>query len=269
VKRARSIDEFVANPLGRCYLGPTHVVWCASTTLCGSTHWGRPSERDARELVRLYEIARHPSLRRFDVYMDDAALEHVDLAALGVLSDYVKARLPEWGQRIRRQAVVTPSGAVALMLAGLVPLLGPTYPMRFFGSRAAALEWLGLDDAGHILDEVDRLVAEVRGMPEAVRELRAYLDGALGNATVGGAALALARSPRSLQRELQRACTSFAAELTRARVRRACALLEHSDEKVESIARRVGCLTSSRLSALFRRELGETPLAYRARHRPG
>jgi AraC-like DNA-binding protein len=267
--RTHSSEELVADPIGRYYLGETHLVWCASPSLCGSAHWGRPSVADAIELTRLYELARAPALQHFDVFMDDAEVEHVDWKALGVIREYVQSRLPEWGGRIRKQAVQVPSGVVAIILAGLVPLIGPTYPIRFFGSRGAAVDWLGRGDATVVLEEVERLVAEARGTTPTVKTLRSYLEGALVQPTLEKAAAALDRSPRSLQRELREARTSFAVELTRARVGVACALLSEGDESVESIARQVGCLTSSRLSALFRKELGETPTAYRARHLSG
>jgi AraC-like DNA-binding protein len=44
-------------------------------------------------------------------------------------------------------------------------------------------------------------------------------------------------------------------------------LLAHSDEKIEAIARKVGCSSSSRLSTLFRKAVGETPAQFRARRR--
>jgi hypothetical protein len=55
VKRAQTVGELVGNPVGRFYVGPSHLVWCASPSLCGSAHWGRPSADDARELTRLYD----------------------------------------------------------------------------------------------------------------------------------------------------------------------------------------------------------------------
>jgi transcriptional regulator GlxA family with amidase domain len=163
VRRARTIEELVSDPVDHFYIGTTHLIWCASPSLCGSAHWGRPSE---------------------------------------------------------------------------------------------------------ILDEVERLVAQARGIAPVVRALRAYLEGALVDAMVDAAAGALGCSSRTLQRELRQARTSFAAELTRARVRVASMLLSQGDEKVETIARRVGCLSSSRLSVVFKKEMGETPAAYRARHQP-
>jgi AraC-like DNA-binding protein len=265
VERVNSVDEFVRSPVGRWYGGATHLVWCASPTLCGSTHWGRPSARDVHELTDLYEIAL--ALHGFDVFMDDSAVEMVDWTALGVLNEYLRRRLPEWGGRIRKQAVVVPSGAVAVILAGVVPLLGSTYPMKFFSTRGAAAEWLERGDTTPILDQVERLAGELRGIPPLVRDLRSYLEGVLVAPSIAAAARALGRSVRSLQRELRQSRTSFGAELSRARVRAACTLLYESDEKIEAIARRVGCITSSRLSALFRKELGETPLAYRTRSR--
>jgi AraC-like DNA-binding protein len=231
------MDEFVADPIGRYRVGATHVLWCASPTFCGSIHWGRLDERELLELTRWFEIVRHPALRRFAVY-----IEH--------------------------QAVVLDSGPVALILAGVAPLTGPSHPLRFFSSREDASAWLGRDELPAILDEVDALAGDARGRSPELHRLRAYLDAHLREATVEDAACALQRSTRSLQRCLRNAGSGFGAELTRARLDRACALLTGSDEKVETIARRVGYTTSTSLSVLFRRELGETPARYRERHKP-
>ncbi len=268
LRPARGIDDFVADPVGRYCTGTTYVVWCASPTLCGSTHWGRPSDRDVRELLRLFECTRHPTLHNLDVYMDDAAVEQLDWRALCVLSEYLETRLATWAARIHRQSVVTPPGLVGLILAGVVPLLGPTYPMRFTASRSTALEWLARADLPLVLEQIDEIVAHSRGVAWVVRRLHAYLERHLAT-TVEDTARALGMSERSLQRELKRAGTQYCVELTRARVKQACLLLVQTDEKVECIARRVGCLSASRLGAIFRGEMGETPIGYRSRHRGG
>jgi hypothetical protein len=54
-------------------------------------------------------------------------------------------------------------------------------------------------------------VAEV---PDELRALRAWLDGSLATATLAAAASALATTPRTLQRRLGEAATSFQRELT-------------------------------------------------------
>ena len=267
VKRALQVDRFLADPVGRYFVGKTHVVWCASATLLGSFSWGRPTEDDARELTRLFDLSRHPKLPRFDVVTDSAGIEAVGWGALSVLREYVKARLPDWGRQIRRQAAIVPPGPMGLILAGLVPLLGMTFPMRFFSARGDAVGWLVRDDAAAALQEVEAIADEARGVSPLVRALRDHLEGALLDASVESAARALIVTPRSLQRELKRYRTSFSLELASARVRAGSMLLQHSDDKIEAVARKVGCSSASHFAALFRKSLGETPAQYRARQR--
>jgi AraC-like DNA-binding protein len=268
MRRAAGIDDFVGDPVGRYSVGATHLVWCHSTNLCGTSHWGQPSEIEAGELVRRLDLSLHPSLAGgFDAFMDVRGMEKFDWGAFGVVSGYVRSRLPEWARRIRHHAIVVPPGVVGVFVAGLMPLLGSNHPLRFFSEVAEAVEWLGREDLLPVLDALGPIVQEARGVPPLLRSLREYLDRSLSDATVKEAAHALGLSPRSLQREMRDQGTQFTHELMQARVRAACVMLEHSDEKIESIARRVGCTSSSQLSGLFRREVGETPARYRTRRR--
>jgi AraC-like DNA-binding protein len=268
MKRARTIEEFLADPVGSFTMGRTHLVWCHSPQLAGTVHWGQPSESDAAELARRLDVSIHPSLAGgFNVLMDARGMESFDLPAFGVVTDYVKSRLAEWSRRIRKHAVVVPQGVAAVFVAGLMPLVGTHHPLRFFSSMAEAMEWMDCPELLEVLDQIGPAVDEARGVSPMLRSLRAHLEANLGAATLETASQALGLSPRTLQRELQREATSFTGELMQARLRAACALLEHSDEKVDTVARRVGSASSSQLSELFRRELGETPAMYRARRR--
>jgi AraC-like DNA-binding protein len=267
---ARSVEAMVADPVGRFRVGPTYVVWCASPTLCGSVHWGRPSQRDVRELMQLFDPVHSALDGGHDFVMDTHALDSVDWLILIPTADYLRSRFPAWGRRIKRLAMVMPSGPLGVTVAGItqaVSLVVPPYPVRLCATTADALGWLDRADAFTALAEIDRLVEATRGIAPIVRTLREYLARSLAAPTVAEAARACGVAPRSLQRELAQARTGFGAELEAARIRAACALLESSDEKIETIARRVGCPSSSRLSALFRKALGETPADYRARRR--
>jgi transcriptional regulator GlxA family with amidase domain len=85
--------------------------------------------------------------------------------------------------------------------------------------------------------------------------------------TLAAAARRQGRSERSLQRDLQQGGTTFRAELEAARVELARALLVDTDLKIDSVARKVGCASAAHFATLFRRVAGETPSAYRDRHR--
>jgi AraC-like DNA-binding protein len=268
MKSARGIDEFVGDPVGRYDLGATHLVWCHSPTLVGTVHWGRPDASHARELTRRLEVTRHPALAGgFDGYMDARGMEAFDWPAFGVLSDYVREQLADWRRKIRRHAIVVPHGIVGAVVAGLLPLLGPDYPLRFFSSVESAVEWFGRPELLSALDELAPIVDEAQGVTPLVRTLRGQLARSLDEPTLVAVARTLGMTTRTLQRDLRRDGTSFSNELTAARVRAARTMLETTDEKVEVIARRVGCASSSQLSLIFRRNVGETPAQYRVRRR--
>jgi len=61
-----------------------------------------------------------------------------------------------------------------------------------------------------------------------------------------------------LQRRLRAAGTSYGEQLRGARVDAAWQLVRFSDLKIDSIAARVGLGSASRLSAIFRADLGMT-----------
>jgi len=122
-------------------------------------------------------------------------------------------------------------------------------------------------DARAAVEEAVQHAAAMRGLSPIVQRLRGWLEHALVDATLESAAAGLATSARSLQRELHDAGTSFSAELHAARVRAACELLGETDDKIDVIAQAVGATTGSRLSRLFRRQLGITPARFRALHR--
>ncbi len=108
---------------------------------------------------------------------------------------------------------------------------------------------------------MDAIVGRVRAVPSAILALRAML-GEDVETGIDEAAKRLSMSPRSLQRLLQQHGTSFHDEQTSARFALAEALLRAGDEKVASIARRVGC-SERTLTSLFRARTGLTPSDWR------
>lgn len=273
MKRAPSPAALAADPLGCYWVGNTQIVWCRDATTCGTIGWGRPTEADAHELIDALELAYHPGLApQFDVFMDDRAVEHVDWNAFARVFEYVRERMPQWASRIRRQAVVMPNNASGAALAGVGPTLGVTYPLHFAEDVDDALAWLGWAPgsvAASTVAEIAAIAEMAQAAPALVHRVRAWLEGALagGAVTIEAAAAALATAPRSLQRALADAGTSFSEELVAARVRVAAELLVTTNDKIEVIARAVGYATASRLAEVFRRRLGQTPAQYRASRR--
>ena len=271
MKPAASAAALAADPVGHYWLGNTMIVWCADAETCGTFGWGQTTDADAQELTDALELAFHPALAAgFDVLMENTAVAHVDWNAYARVFAYVRDKLPDWRTKIRKQAVVMPDNPAGAALSGIGPMLGITYPLHFAASLDDALAFLGwgAGSAGAAaVAEIAAVAADARAVPATLRRMRTWLEGALERASIDAAAEALATAPRSLQRELADAGTSFSDELVAARVRVAAQLLIATDDKVEAIARAVGYATASRLAESFRKLLGETPAEYRARRR--
>jgi AraC-like DNA-binding protein len=268
--QARTAADFVLQPVGRISLGANHLLWCHSASLCGSVHWGRYSPEAIADLIDRLAFSQHPALAGgFDVLMNAQAVEGLDWPAWERLARHVRDQLPVWDRRIRRQAIVVPRGIVGGILAGMLPMLRPGYPFRFFFSLADAVAWLERPELPAVLDEVGAFAEAARSVSPAVQQLRAWLDHTLTDVSIGAAARALRLSVRTLQRALRDEGTSFSGELTEARVRAARRRLEQGDENIDVIARRVGCNSSSRLASVFSRHVGETPQQYRRRKQAG
>lgn len=269
MRAAASPDDLARDPIDRYWLGKQQLVFCRSASICGSIHWGTPDVGDVAELQRALELAKSLALAGgFAVFMDASAIERVDWQPFTELATYVRDRLADWAKVITKQAVVVPAGPAGPLLAGMVPMMGMAYPMRFFGDTGEALTWLGWARdpiATSALEEARSLAATARGVTPTIHQLRTWLQASLIGPSLESAARALGVSSRTLQRELQTASTSFTAEVQAARVRAACAQLAETDEKIEAIARTVGCGTASQLSILFKKVLGETPARYRER----
>lgn len=253
------VDErtFLRRPAGRMVLGGRWVYGATEgAPLRFSILFGATEDDDLAALLRLWrselDSAGHASL------FDAAALTSVTptaFAAVGAFLDEHKKRL---GETVSRQALVRPSGMIGALVAGYYRVSPPPYPYEVFQARAPALDWLGMP--ANALDAADE---HVRGDP-LLRELREYLGRDPRVSSLMHVARALGVSPRSLQRRLGAIGTSFVRELRRARVERAMQLLAATDEKLATIAVRVGCASPASFSEMFAREVGMPPSAWRA-----
>jgi AraC-like DNA-binding protein len=205
--------------------------------------------------------------------IDASHMESGDPAAFRAAERYVShnaGALREW---VRRVAMIRPSGMGGAIVAGAYEVMPRPYPVQVFNDAAGAFAWLaeaGLDRAGWPADGAALLAdvhADAAGTPRFVGQLRAWLDSHLVDTELRLAAKALGASERTLQRKLTEAGTSFSDELAEARLRAARRLLLDTDRPLTAIAFDVGCSSLQQFSALFRKHLGESPSAFRQRHR--
>jgi AraC-like DNA-binding protein len=268
MKSAASVDAFAADPVGSFVVGPTYMLWCPSARLIGATHWG-PFGSDLADIVKRMSLAEPPALAGgLDSFTDVRAIQSLELSLVSVVLGQLRAELEGAGGRVRRHAIIISPGVVGALIAGFMALLRVKHRVRFFFSTEEAQDWLGRSELSAALEELAPIIAEARALSPTLSALRSYLDRSLHAATVESAAESMQISARTLQRELRQRDVTFKSELTAARLRAACFCLEHSDEKIDLVARRVG-LSPSQFHLMFRQLVGVTPAEYRAGRRGG
>jgi AraC-like DNA-binding protein len=260
------IADFAAAPAGRYLAGPSWLHFCASPSLFGVVLWGRPGRDEVVRLIESLAIELGPGVARHASLVDASRVDSVDAAAFELLSQYVRARHDELSAHVARLALVRPSGMAGAIAAGFYAVLDAPYPVELFADAAAALAWLDPSADPAIVADLARAQAELAEVAPLVALLRAYLGEHLVDAEPAAAARALAVSERTLQRRLRDAGTTLVRELGAVRIRAAQQRMRDSAAPLTEIALAVGFATPQHFSALFRRLVGESPSAWRARH---
>lgn len=258
MKPAADVLEYRADPAGTYVVVPRAIVFCARPTLWGFSLWGAPTEADLRRIVPLLSLELHavPHASLVDV----RRLESGDPRAFAVLTRYLRANFEAFQRCVTRLALVRPPGLLGATVAGFYQVAGSPYPVRVFDDLRAAGAWLRASEAAAVLDAA---VEAASGMSPVLLHLRRWLDGHLSEASLPRAARAVSRAPRSLQRDLRGAGSSFQEELDTARVRLAKRLLVESDSTLTEISYDIGCASPQHFSTLFRRVVGMQPSAWR------
>jgi AraC-like DNA-binding protein len=264
LRQASSVEDYVADPIGRCVCGPTFVAYWADTHMNGVTFWGRPDEDHLKTVTRALDAVLLPGRPHHRVLIDASRLTSVDLRAFAVVAGYMVRHRATHARICTQQALVRPNGLPGAVVAGFYALINPGYPVQVFDEPATALGWLGLPPALGLTEEIDRIRTSLADDSALfLSEVRALLDRELGRITLPAAASALAVSQRTLQRRLLEAGSSFRAELTAAQLRLAEDLLSHGRSDIKTVAARVGYTSAARFSTFFRRLTGHSPAAWR------
>jgi AraC-like DNA-binding protein len=255
--------------MGRYFRGRRHAVFAHSPTLLGFASWGRPDVDDVRELLRLCEIGLDPKATPYRWLVDLRGLELVEPRTFALFIDYTRKNRETLRRNIVRQAQLRPDGLVGAILAGFSHLAQLSYPDRVFSDVEEALGWLEVDsrEGVGLLEELEAIRNDACESFLVVGRLRRELE-ASGALSIDEAALRLGLSTRSLQRSLREAGTTYRLEVKGFRIRRAQELLTQGDRNLTWIAAEVGFSSVQHFATAYRRAIGDTPSAWRTRHRP-
>jgi AraC-like DNA-binding protein len=255
---------FRRGPVGHYAIGEHLLMWCTRPDLCGLVLWGHASADEIALLAHVFDHGEHTGIATpCDFILDARRLTGVDGDPVEAFVTHAQARLADLLRRVRRHALVRPSGLYGAVVAGFYDLLDAEFPRRIFAEHEPALAWLDEPEPARLTGELDRLVGDALET-SPVSHLRAWLEADdRGPVRLDVAAQALSMSPRSLQRRLREAGTSFRAEVDEVRVERARRLLAETDLKVGAIARQLGFSSETTFISVFRRRTGSTPGEWR------
>jgi AraC-like DNA-binding protein len=264
VRAATDIEDYSADMVGACLHIPNGLVFCASAAVWGWALWGRPSRADVARIPPLLELELAPGVARHASIVDLRHLEDANPSAFVVLARFLQENAAAIGDRLSQVALVRPGGYLGMIVAGFHDVIGAPYPLRVFDCLRQAAAWV---HGCELVARLDAAVQSGRQASSVLVNVRAWLDGNISGATLERAARAIARSPRSLQRDLRAVQSSFQRELEEARIRCAKRLLARTQKSLTEIAYDVGCASPQHFSVLFRRRIGVPPSAWRALHR--
>lgn len=252
-----SPEEFERAPGSAFVTGPTWVYGATDDGLRFTLLHGHGAESDGHTLMRLWatELTAAPH----DSLCDARELLGTSPGAFQLVTEFVVREQSRIARAIGRMALVRPGGLVGTLVQGFYGVFPAPECHRVFATRGEALAWLGR--TADALGEVDRAL-RLDPTLARVRQLLADAD-----ADLPRVARAVALSSRSLQRRLGELGTAFSLEVRRARIERAKRLLVTTDEKLATVAARVGFSSASTFAEAFARDVGEPPSAWRARRR--
>lgn len=266
MRLAKGLADFLRAPRDATFEGLHFTFWNLGS-ISGWRVFGAPTREDGEQLIACIDTLYASRAPRYWSLVDLRALESVDEAGFEVLRQYVAKKRRRMGERLIRQAVLKRAGLVGAMVAGFYVQLEPQHPVRIFEALGPAVRWLDAPPSLALHTLVSALKQPPRAMGELLPRLRQWLQEHRHRPNVEEAARRLGTSGRTLQRRLRERQTTFKDEVRRARVSFAEEMLRTTDWKLAAVALEAGFDSSQRLATSFRRHLGVTPSAFRARHR--
>lgn len=267
LRLALSLDDYARRPIGSALAGASFLTWCATPELVGTVHFGHRDATDARTLLGLYPLARHPALhpplRRI---VDGRGLAGIDDEAWTLMAEGLRDELTRLRGLFARQAVVVEPGLSGARKAALLPALGPDDTFRLFTDASEAYAWADPVHGPAAQAMVASICADL-GPGDLEPKVRAFLASHLRQADVDRCAAALGLSARSLQRGLRARGRTFRGLLSEERARAAQILLAADGGKIDTVARAVGCSSASQLGVVLRRSGLPAPSTVRAEAR--
>ena len=186
-----------------------------------------------------------------------------DIDAMGMFIKGLEQRSGALSPRVRRQVYVRSGGMCGAALTGILSLMPTIRTWEIVTTTEEVATWLERPEVLQHSEIVETMTGELHTAGPVVARLRMLLRTTGLRLSVQDAGRALAMAPRSLQRHLKAAGTSFREEIERARLDMARRLLGESSLKLETIGHRIGFRSAAHFTVFFGKRAGVTPSAWR------
>lgn len=251
---------------GRMWSGHDAMAFCPDRHLVGLT-FPRLLSSDsllpaATVVERLVRERREERAVVLDV--SRVAPGGCDEAALSAFQRFVVQPLAQHPDRVRFLALVGGEGLSQCALVGAVVAARPSFSWALSPSLEAALRRVSEPPPSWVAEVVSAVKGELTPLG-LVSRVRAVVGDA-PTLSMAEVAKRLSLAPRTLQRALSAAATSFHDERLEVRLELAASRLTRTNQKVSAIAREVGYGSLPHFLSVFRARFGASPREFRARH---
>lgn len=259
----KTVRDFHAQPLGAFTAGEAWLYFAFERGPHGYALWGTPSATDMDALIAVLEgeLVREPPHTGL---VDLRHLEGVRPATFSALERYTSHNAARLNRIVTHTAMVRPKGLVGVMAEGFFRIVKPPFELSYWTELDSALRRVGHPEPARGALALEQARATIVGQSPLRMRLTNYLGEHLLSPTIEDAARVCGVSVRTLQRQLTSEGTSFARETAKLRIARAKLLLDEGNEPITAVALDVGFATPQHFSEVFKREVGESPGAYRA-----
>lgn len=252
-------EDFARSEAPGYVAGDGWIVWRVRPDLGGLVLWGHQGETEAQAVAALCNASlrgRPEPGAHFLSVLDLRRASAFDLPAFFSFDRWllgVNASHPEL-----RVAVLSDRSPACAALFGLIQLAAP----RIVHAHHAEVEALLAEAHAPpgLLAHLDVLVTTLQG---SRAQLRDVLRESLGRVSLSAAAKRIGRSARALQRELERAGTTFERERTNVRRQVFESVVGDLSLKLDAVAAQLGFASLREFSTAFRRTVGLSPRSYR------
>lgn len=262
-----SVEDFLQRPLRRALVGNGFVYAQPAPALFYIALFGRPTSEDMRPLLRALPLEMEDRVPVHASLVDARRVDGVNADAFGALAAYVSREAEALARKVSKLCLVRPEGFSGASVAGFFSVVAPPYPVLVTATLDDVPGFLQPEAPASLVRELDELLSSLADRPVVVARVAAILTSDGFQLDLTDVARLVGVSPRTLQRRLSEANTSFVEVQRAARLEQAARRMLETDDPLTVIALECGYASAQHFASEWRSAHGTTPSAWRRSQR--